>query len=51
MSDFISPRTAPIILLVLRWAWIALKWFVAIYLAILWGPLFVFAAFALFASR
>lgn len=51
MSKFITPRTAWVILLVLRWAWIALKWFVMIYLAFLLGPLLVFAAFALFASR
>ena len=51
MGDFISPRTAWVILLVLRWTWIALKWFVVIYLAFLIGPLLVFAAFAMFASR
>lgn len=51
MGDLISPRTAWVILLVLRWTWIALKWFVLIYLALCIGPLLVLAAFAMFASR
>lgn len=51
MSEFISPRTAQVILFVLRWGWIFFKWFVVVYLALLWGPLLLFAAFAMFPSR